>query len=123
MPSDDLAAWWKATGEAELRQILFWRWDPLGVADLFPNTADEYDGYAPQVVQALRRGASETELIALLTGFERDAMGITPAAERLRELVGLLTTWFDNSLESWRRARNAEGPAGAGPSKGGDGGN
>jgi hypothetical protein len=83
--------------------VLLWRWDPLGVADLFPNTADEYDGYAPQVVQALRNGASETELMQLLARFERDSMGLrAPALTRLRPLADSLLLWFQNSQDSWR---------------------
>lgn len=62
LTSEQFAAWWKQTGEHELRQLLLWRWDPIGVAELFPNTADEYDGYAPQIVQILRRGGPAEEL-------------------------------------------------------------
>src|SRR3954469_17567813 len=97
LTAEQFAAWWRATGEHELRQVLLWRWDPLGVAEHFPNTADEYDGYAPQVVQALRKGASETELAEMLAGFEREAMGLSaPAATRLRPLAASLRLWFEN---------------------------
>jgi hypothetical protein len=58
LTTEEFARWWKETGEHELRQILLWRRDPIGVADFFPNTAEEYDGYAPQIVQSLRNGAS-----------------------------------------------------------------
>jgi hypothetical protein len=102
--ADEFAGWWRETGEHELRQVLLWRWDPLGVADHFPNTADEYDGYAPQVVQALRKGASETELMRLLGDFERDSMGLSaPALARLRPLAVSLLFWFQNSQDSWRK--------------------
>jgi len=57
LDADEFARWWKETGEHELRQILFWKWDPIGVSDIFPNTADDYDGYAPPIVSALRKGA------------------------------------------------------------------
>lgn len=40
------AQWWDETGEYELRQILHWRWDPIGVSSVFPYAADEYDDYA-----------------------------------------------------------------------------
>src|SRR3954447_432006 len=104
LTAEEFAAWWRETGEHELRQVLLWRWDPLGVADHFPNTADEYDGYAPQVVQALRKGASETELMQLLAGFERDSMGLSaPAPTRLRRLADSLLLWFKNSQDSWRK--------------------
>ena len=55
---EEFALWWSETGERELRQLLFWKWDPIGVNPFFPRTADEYDGYATQVVTALRTGAS-----------------------------------------------------------------
>lgn len=34
-----------ATDALELRQILYWRWDPIGVSDEFPLNAGEYDLY------------------------------------------------------------------------------
>jgi hypothetical protein len=38
--------------------VLYWKWDPIGVNDSFPYTADEYDRYGPQVLSALRNAAS-----------------------------------------------------------------
>jgi hypothetical protein len=100
---EEFAVWWRETGERELRQVLFWRWDPLGVADNFPETADEYDGYAPQVVQALRRGAEVEELMELLVGFERDSMGLSaPPLARLSPLAESLRLWFEKSQDFWR---------------------
>ncbi len=43
LSTEDFARWWKETGEHELRQILFWKWDPIGAFDSSPNTTDEYD--------------------------------------------------------------------------------
>ncbi len=102
LSTEDFARWWKETGEHELRQILFWKWDPIGVCDSFPNTADEYDGYAPRVVGALRRGASEGEIATLLHSIEHDAMGLARGAtDHLREVAQLLVGWFENSHDSW----------------------
>ena len=50
----ELVRWWAETGERELRQLLYWKWDPIGVNDSFPWAVDEYDGYAPQILSALR---------------------------------------------------------------------
>ena len=40
------------------------------MADSFPNPADEYDGYALQIVQILRRGGQAEELAGHLTAVE-----------------------------------------------------
>ena len=102
LSTDDFARWWKETGEHELRQILFWKWHPIGVLDSFPNTADEYDGYAPQVVGALRRSATKGEIASLLLSFEHDAMGLSRASGgRLGEVARLLGQWYENSQDSW----------------------
>ena len=101
---EEFASWWHETGEHELQQVLLWRWDPIGVSDCFPNTADEYDGYAPQIVQALRNGASEEEIAHMLAGIEHDSIGLAvPAATRLRPIAEFLRSWFENSQDSWRR--------------------
>jgi hypothetical protein len=102
LTTEQFARWWNETGEHELRQILYWRWDPIGVSDNFPNTADEYDGYAPQVVQALRKGGSPEEFARALSGFEHDAMGLGGIPlERLEALSSLLVEWYENSQASW----------------------
>jgi len=102
LSTEEFARWWKETGEHELRQILFWTWDPIGVYDAFPNTADEYDGYAPQVVQALRKGATEDEIAELLRSFEHDAMGLGRANPNgVHEVAQFLVHWFENSQDSW----------------------
>ena len=104
LTTEEFASWWKQTGEHELRQVLFWRWDPIGVSDHFPNTVDEYDGYAPQIARALRAEASDEELGRMILGFEHEAMGLSPRpdVDRVQTLVGLLRLWFENSQDSWR---------------------
>lgn len=100
--ADEFARWWRETGEHELRQVLFWRWDPIGVSDYFPNTADEYDGYAPQLVQLLREGGGPEEVAAHLGGLERGPIGFADSSpERLRELGELIHDWYGNSQGSW----------------------
>jgi hypothetical protein len=103
LSQDEFARWWKETGERELREVLFWKWDPIGVNVVFPRTANEYDGYAPQVVAALRKGASEAEIIDLLRGFERDHMGLHSASvERLEPVASDICGWFEESQSSWQ---------------------
>jgi hypothetical protein len=100
---EQFARWWRETGERELRQILFWRWDPIGVADAFPTTADEYDSYGPGVVALLQAGASEDDMADHLGFVERETMllsGDDPG--RRAEVAQLLASWFGNSIAGWR---------------------
>jgi hypothetical protein len=106
---EQFARWWAQTGERELRQVLFWRWDPIGVADLFPSTADEYDAYGPGVVALLRAGASEDDLADHLGFVERETIGLpSDDPERRAEVARLLTAWFANSVDSWQRSASRE---------------
>jgi hypothetical protein len=102
LTTEEFARWWRETGEHELRQLLLWRWDPIGVADYFPNTANEYDGYAPQVVQVLRKGGDAGAIAAHLGDVERHAMdGPITSPERLGYLGSLIRHWYENSEKSW----------------------
>ena len=99
---EEFARWWRETGERELRQVLFWRWDPIGVAEAFPDTADEYDGYGPGVVALLRAGASEDDLADHLGFVERETMLLSSDdPDRRAEVAQLLASWFGNSLARW----------------------
>jgi hypothetical protein len=99
---EQFARWWRETGDSELRQVLFWRWDPIGVSDYFPNSTDEYDSYGPGVVALLRAGAGEEDVADHLGFVERETMGL-PVDDpgRRAEVAELLTTWFANSVGSW----------------------
>ena len=102
LTTEEFARWWREAGEHELRQLLLWRWDPIGVADYFPNTADEYDGYAAQVVQALRKGGGGGAIAAHLGNVERQSMdGPLTSPERLTYLGSLIRDWYENSQDSW----------------------
>lgn len=102
LTTEDFARWWRETGEHELRQVLLWRWDPVGVADYFPNTADEYDGYAAQLVQVLRKGGDADAVAAHLREVERQSMdGPITSPERLGYLGTLLCDWYESSQDSW----------------------
>ena len=87
LSTDDFARWWKEAGERELRQLMYWEWAPIGVHDSFPYAVDEYDGYARQVMQAIRRGATEGEIAAMLEMIERDDVGLGGASSNRAESV------------------------------------
>ena len=103
LSTEAFARWWKETGERELRELLYWKWDPIGVSDSFPQAVDEYDGYAPQIVKALRIGASEDQVVELLKKIERDRMGLTGnASSLLKSTVTSLASWFEESQDRWQ---------------------
>ena len=99
--TDDFARWWKETGERELQQLLYWEWDPIGVHDSFPYAVDEYDGYAPQVVQAIRRGDAEIEITAMLEMIERDDMGLGATSDLAKSVVRRILHWYEQSQKRW----------------------
>jgi hypothetical protein len=68
----------------------------------FPYAVDEYDGYAPQVVQAIRRGAAESEITPMLEMIERDDMGLGGASSDLAEsVVSRIFQWYEQSQTRW----------------------
>ena len=94
--------WWRETGEKELNQVLLWRWDPIGVADAFPYTADEYSSYCPQLFTALRAGTNPEDLAWRLGEMEKDGWGeVYSSDEHLRNVALLLIDWFRNSNSRW----------------------
>ena len=105
--SNGPAQWWDETGEYELRQILHWPWDPIGVANVFHYAADEYDSYLPSVVDALRARASAADIARLLATIDDDRMfGRAPASagepvDRLRELGQAIVGWYEASQRRW----------------------
>jgi hypothetical protein len=94
--------WWDETGDYELRQLLYWKWDPIGVNTAFPRTADEYDRYVSDVGTALRGGASQAAIVDLLARIERERMGLRGTEpEPLALLATELVVWVETSRESW----------------------
>jgi hypothetical protein len=100
---EEYARWWEAAGFPELRQLLFWRWDPIGVDDGFPTTADEYDHYARVLLSRLRAGATGEQVAAYLLEVERSAMGQRLSDDaKLRDVGALVVAWFGESIPHWR---------------------
>lgn len=103
----EFARWWEETGEYELRQILHWKWDPIGVADEFPYAADEYHSYALPVVSALIEGQSADAIAEMFGNIEHEWMGLGEGPlsgvrdDRLRDLAVGTLAWFEASQIRW----------------------
>jgi Family of unknown function (DUF6188) len=96
------ARWWQETGEYELRQILHWKWDPIGVAGAFPYAANEYDRYAPQIASALKQGVSAVQIAAVLAGIEHDRMDLPEVSSGdRRTLAEGIVAWYESSQTRW----------------------
>lgn len=99
--------WIRERGEQELREILFWRWDPIGVSDAFPITRDEYDSYVLMLIGSLREGSKVEQIVSLLLGFEGKEMGgpySTP--EKLEQVAELIVQWYPESIECWNQRQD-----------------
>lgn len=104
--------WWRAVGFRELRQLLLWRWDPVGVADFFPATEDEYDMYARPLAELLGDGGDAAAVTGYLEEIERDAMN-DPGVAATPELGEAIFEWYDESRQhyagfgdSWARLQD-----------------
>lgn len=107
-PADpDDVRWWADTGARELGELLYWRWDPIGVAAEFPASIGEYDAYVPPVRAALDRSAPDGAVDAVavcLATIEADAMGLDPVDDaRVRETARTIVAWRERSREAWWR--------------------
>jgi hypothetical protein len=85
----------------QLRQLLYWKWDPIGVNDSFPLTCDEYDTYAGLLVTRLRDGADPAEIARFLQEFEEQRMGLSPATAPSKA-AHQIVEWYPRSIEWWR---------------------
>ncbi len=103
---EEYARWCKQAGFDELRQLLFWHWDPIGVNDTFPVTADEYDAYARVLLSRLRTGATAEQVAEYLLEVERSSMGFSGDVD-LQDVGERVVAWFDQSIPYWVRTRDA----------------
>jgi hypothetical protein len=92
MDNAEYERWWGERGSAELRELLYREWDPIGLKDIAEGSDDEYDAYVGQIGRRLRAGASEEELAALLEDF-RIEMGLEPADPPL-EAARQIRAWY-----------------------------
>lgn len=104
---EDHAYWWKETGQDELCQILFWRWDPIGVAGAFPSSRGEYDDYAGQVLGLLKAGSDADEIAAQLARIESETIGLAEgndvAVAHRQEVATMIEHWYPLSKALWRQ--------------------
>jgi hypothetical protein len=110
LSTEEHARWWKEAGGWQLRQLLFWQWDPIGVNDGFPWGYDEYDNYAGPIVTQLENGADAMEIARYLDGVARVHMGMGASSDRsgsspsshLVDLSQRIVDWYPSSIEWWR---------------------
>jgi hypothetical protein len=105
LSGEDLERWWNDDGKRELRQLLYWRWDPIGVNDAFPRTEGEYDAYGWPVLTALSEGADGKHIARVLRRFEREEMGVGQDPLDL-DLGQAIVTWYHDSQDLWTQRRS-----------------
>ena len=92
----EVAAWWRASGQRELRALLN-GWDPIGVYALDPPAPpDEYDQYLAPVFRALREGGGVPEVRDALAS-ALSSMGMGPAGAREDEVARRILAWWTAS--------------------------
>ncbi len=101
MGSEDHARWVKANGEDELGQLLYWRWDPIDVADDFPWTKGEYHDYAGPLIALLREGATQRQVVTYLREVEVDAMEMEMSSATLGDIAAAVIKWYEGSTTMW----------------------
>jgi hypothetical protein len=104
LSGEEHARWWKEAGGWQLRQLLYWQWDPIGVNDSFPWSYDEYDTYAGLVVTRLRNGADATEIARYLSEVAVETMGLSPpsGSSSSDDMARRIVEWYPSSIEWWR---------------------
>ena len=71
------------------------RWDPIGVFQIRADwSKDEYDGYAPELIQLLESGADAELVSAFLIKLASDNMGMEPNRERSSEVAQQLVDYW-----------------------------
>lgn len=79
-------------------EILWRLWDPIGVNDA-PEARDEYSAYAAGVLDLLRRGADDEEVVRHLRSIESERMGL-PLVSSEERLQAVLSALRDVALPS-----------------------
>lgn len=116
MTWSSLDEWWREVGEAELRLILWAAWDPIGGVP-----RDEYDWYVPRLWGLLREhaavlrtgakyeewteaerdqyldrvSASQDRIVAQLSEWRTERIGLPPNRQADEGLALKLTDWLE----------------------------
>jgi hypothetical protein len=76
-----------------IQVALLWAWDPIGVRGI-EEAADEYDMYAPRVLEMLKADAPVEQIAAFLTSVVRDRMELPVQPDRDEDLSSMLKQMF-----------------------------
>jgi hypothetical protein len=69
--------------------VLHWAWDPIGVRGI-EMAADEYNMYAPHVLEMLNANAPDEQIADYLTGVVRDGMGLPTKPDKDEDVAAML---------------------------------
>ncbi len=84
-----------ATPLGLIRLVLLVDWDPIGIFGI-EDAMDEYDRYAVEVYDLLRKGAAKREIAEYLRGIEKQRMGMRGCAD-LEAVVNKLWEAYQDS--------------------------
>ncbi len=91
----------------ELEQILYWRWDPIGVNDAFPAATDEYGDYALELIHLLRSGAALETVADYLRVVEDEWIEVPTSHATRIDVAARVLLWHRRA----RRRADGRGPA------------
>jgi hypothetical protein len=72
-----------------VRVVLLWAWDPIGVRGV-PEAVDEYDSYAPAILELLEIGAPDRLIADYLTSIVCDRMELRPDPKVDEDIAAML---------------------------------
>lgn len=101
---------------AELGQLLYWRWDPIGVSESFPSATDEYGDYARDLMGLLRAGAGVDTIAGYLRFVEDEWIEVPTSSEVRVDVARRILLWSNGGLPfcpvSDAPGRRLESPSG-----------
>ncbi|WP_271300445.1 hypothetical protein [Sphingomonas sp. CV7422] len=76
-----------------VQAALHWAWDPIGVRGI-EEASNEYDMYAPAVLQMLKAEAPVEQIAGYLTSVVRDRIELPVRPDRDRDVASMLKEMF-----------------------------
>jgi hypothetical protein len=101
LTGEQRSRWIEEAGFPQLTQILFWRWDPIGVADDLPYTEGEYDEYARELAAKLVDGLDRDGIARYLGKVAREEIGAGQEEATNAAVAETVESWFAKSVERW----------------------